>query len=81
MVISGHVHRTINTTYNGLAHAIIQSPCHQTPLILGPSSSNLSVPEPGGYGVLLLNEESPILHHVTVGLPGSSDIQDYDENS
>ena len=81
MVISGHVHRTIYTTYKGLAHAIIQSPCHQMPLILGPGSSSLSVPEPGGYGVLLLNEESPILHHVTVGLSGSSDIQDYDDNS
>ena len=29
----------------------------------------------------LLYEESPILHHVTVGLPGSSDIQDSDDNS
>ena len=81
MVISGHVHRTIYTTYKGLAHAIIQSPCHQMPLILGPGSSSLSVPEPGGYGVLLLDKESPILHHVTVGLPGSSDIQDSCDNS
>ena len=80
MVISGHVHRTIYTTYNGLAHATIQSPCHQMPLILGPGSSNLSVPEPGGYGVLLLDGESPILHHMTIDLPGSTDIHGYDSN-
>ena len=81
MVISGHVHRTIYTTYNGLAHAVIQSTCDQMPLILGPGSSSLSVPEPGGYGVLLLDEASPILHHMTIDLPGSSDIQSSDNNS
>ena len=81
MVISGHIHRIIFSTYKGVAHAIIQSPCHQMSLVLDSGPYSLSVPEPGGYGVLLLHEESPILHHVTIDLPASTDIQSSDSNS
>jgi len=52
---------------------MIKSPCHQMPMVLGSGPSCLSVAEPGGYGVLLLDEETPLLHHVDVG-PSSSEV-------
>ena len=48
---------------------VIKSPCHETPMNLGAGASSLSVAEPGGYGLLLLDANSPVLHHVDVGLP------------
>ena len=69
MVISGHVHRTLVSTFKGVTHTMIKSPCHQMPMVLGSSGLYPSVSEPGGYGVLLLDGEIPILHHVDVGLP------------
>ena len=69
MVISGHVHRTLVSTFRGVTHAMIKSPCHQMPMVLGSGDLYPSVSEPGGYGVLLLDGEIPILHHVDVGLP------------
>jgi 3',5'-cyclic AMP phosphodiesterase CpdA len=69
MVISGHVHRTLVSTFKGVTHTMIKSPCHQMPMVLGSGGLYPSVSEPGGYGVLLLDGEIPILHHVDVGLP------------
>jgi hypothetical protein len=69
MVISGHVHRTLVSTFKGVTHTMIKSPCHQMPMVLGSGDLYPSVSEPGGYGVLLLDGEIPILHHVDVGLP------------
>ena len=73
MVINGHIHRIIVSTYKGVTHAMIKSPCHQMPMVLGSGPSCLSVAEPGGYGVLLLDEETPLLHHVDV-TPSSSEV-------
>jgi len=72
MVINGHIHRIIVSTYKGVTHAMIKSPCHQMPMLLGSGSSRLSVAEPGGYGVLLIDKETPILHHVDIDLPSST---------
>ena len=69
MVINGHIHRIIFSTFKGVAHSMIKSPCHQMPMILGAGASSLSVAEPGGYGLLLLDADSPVLHHVDVDLP------------
>ncbi len=69
MVINGHIHRIIFSIFKGVAHAMIKSPCHQMPMILGKGASSLSVAKPGGYGVLLLDPTSPVLHHVDVDLP------------
>ena len=69
MVINGHIHRIIFNTFKGVAHSTIKSPCHQMPMILGADASSLSVAEPGGYGLLLLDVNSPVLHHVDVDLP------------
>lgn len=68
MVVNGHIHRIIFGQIQGVPHAMIKSPCHQMPMILGAAGSSLSVDEPGGYGVLLLDGQTPILHHVDVGL-------------
>jgi hypothetical protein len=38
------------------------------PMLLGSGDLYSSFSEPGGYGVLLLNEGIPILHHVDVSL-------------
>ena len=64
MVINGHIQHL-----QRLAHAMIKNPCQQMPMILGKGASSLSVAEPGGYGVLLLDPTSPVLHHVDVDLP------------
>ena len=69
MVINGHIHRIIVSSHRGVTHAMIKSPCHQMPMVLGAGASSLSVAEPGGYGVLLLDPISPLLHHVDVDLP------------
>ena len=66
MVISGHVHRTSVSNYKGVVHATIKSPCHQMPMVLGSSSILPSINERGGYGILILNEKSSVLHHVDV---------------
>ena len=69
MVISGHIHRKLVSAFKGVTHTVIKSPCHQMPMVLGSGDLYPSVSEPGGYCVLLLNGEIPILHHVDVGLP------------
>ena len=69
MVINGHIHRIIFSTFKGVAHSMIKSPCHQMPMILGAGASSLSVADPGGYGLLLLDANLTVLHHVDVDLP------------
>ena len=68
MVMNGHIHRIIFSTFKGVAHSMIKSPCHQIPMILGADASSLSVAELRGYGLLLLDADSPVLHHVNVDL-------------
>jgi 3',5'-cyclic AMP phosphodiesterase CpdA len=71
-LISGHVHRTIMGSVNGLAVAILKSTCHQMPMMLGQDGSSHSVDEPGAFGILLLGNGSAILHTEDVGLNGIS---------
>jgi|TARA_B110000444_G_scaffold168707_1_gene157587 3',5'-cyclic AMP phosphodiesterase CpdA len=73
MVVNGHIHRIIVSTYKGVTHTMIKSPCHQMPMVLGAGTSRLSIAEPGGYGLLLLDEETPLLHHIDV-IPSGSGI-------
>jgi len=69
MVVNGHIHRIIVSSYRGVTHTMMKSPRHQMPMVLGAGASSLSVVEPGGYGVLLLDPIAPLLHHVDVDLP------------
>jgi len=81
MVINGHIHRIIVSSYRGVTHAMIKSPCHQMPMVLGAGASSLSVAEPGGYGVLLLDPIAPLLHHVDVDLPECPVVCDTESES
>ncbi|MDG1506123.1 MAG: hypothetical protein P8Q19_08075 [Planktomarina sp.] len=69
MVVNEHIHRIIVSSYRGVTHAMIKSPRHQMPMVLGAGASSLSVAELGGCGVLLLDPIAPLLHHVDVDLP------------
>ena len=62
LVISGHIHRTISGVWRGLPFAIVKSPCHQMPMRLGPERSDVSSAEPGGYGIVLIEEDGVIVH-------------------
>ena len=62
-IISGHVHRTVSGSTNGIPSAVFKSPCHQMPMLLGDAgSSHSSVDEPGAYGILLLRDDDAIVH-------------------
>ena len=68
-IIAGHVHRTIHGSIAGVPIAILNSPCHQMPMVLGSGDVHLSVDEPGAYGIVLLGQDSIIVHTEDVG-PG-----------
>ena len=68
MVITGHIHRILISTFKGTTHATIKSPCHQMEMVLGSKDLYPEIADPGGYGVLLLHKQTPILHHVDVDL-------------
>jgi len=61
-IVAGHVHRTIFGSAGGIPTAILKSPCHQMPMILNDSDYNLSVDEPGAYGIVLLTDDGVIVH-------------------
>lgn len=65
----GHVHRTISGTARGIPFTIFKSPCHQMPMLLGATGSSHSIDEPGAYGIVLLNDDTVVVHHQDVGLP------------
>ncbi len=61
-LVCGHVHRTISGNARGIPFTIFKSPCHQMPMVLGEGVSSLSVDEPGAYGIILLKDDSIIVH-------------------
>ncbi len=65
-LFSGHIHRTIAGSTRGLPWTVFKSTCHQAPLDLGTADSALSVSEPSGYGVILLDGPEVIVHHADV---------------
>ncbi len=68
-IVSGHIHRTLQGAAGGIPNAVLKSPCHQMPLILGAQSPHLSIDEPGAYGLLLIGPEGVVVHTQDVGLP------------
>lgn len=68
-IVSGHIHRTIQGSANGIPVAILKSPCHQMPMTLGYQDTSLSIDEPGAYGLLLLTDEGVIVHSEDFSLP------------
>jgi len=68
-IVSGHIHRNVQGAAGGIPNAVFKSTCHQMPLILGEQSPQLSIDEPGAYGLLLIGPEGVVVHTQDVGLP------------
>lgn len=58
----GHIHRTISGSVGGLGFSMFKSPSYQMPFDLISASAGVSTPEPGAYGIVLLYENSVIVH-------------------
>lgn len=68
-LLFGHIHRTISGATKGVGWSSFKSPCHQAPIDFVTPDSGLSIDEPGGYGIALLDRPAQItIHHVDVGL-------------
>lgn len=61
-ILCGHIHRTISGSVDGQSFSIFKSPSYQMPFDLIGESAAVSTPEPGAYGVILLLENSVIVH-------------------
>ncbi|WP_297771883.1 phosphodiesterase [uncultured Roseovarius sp.] len=68
-IVSGHIHRSIQGAALGIPVCILKSPCHQMPMALGFQDPNLSIDEPGAYGLLLLTDEGVVVHSEDFTLP------------
>ncbi|MFN3210450.1 MAG: phosphodiesterase [Roseovarius sp.] len=76
-IIAGHIHRTIQSGFATAAGrliptAIFKSPNHQMPMALGFQDPNLSVDEPGAYGIVLLSTDGIVVHTEDFSLPPSA---------
>ncbi len=63
LLLMGHNHRTISGVTAGLPFACFKSLSRQNPLDFETLDPNAGIAEPPDYGVLLLNEESILVHH------------------
>ncbi|MDX8351282.1 metallophosphoesterase [Cognatiyoonia sp. IB215182] len=69
-LLLGHLHRTISGRTGGVSWTILKSPCHQGVLDLQSFNAHLSTNEPGAYGVVLMSNDSTIVHSEDVDVPG-----------
>ncbi len=63
MLLMGHNHRTISGVVDGLPFSCFKSLDAQTPLDFESLDPSGGIAEPPDYGVLLLSEESILVHH------------------
>lgn len=75
---SGHVHRTISGSVDGLGFSMFKSPAYQMPFDLVGANAAVSTPEPGAYGIVLLYENSVIAHTEDFQI-AEADVQPNDE--
>lgn len=61
-LLCGHLHRTVSGVSNRVPWTIFKSTGHQGPLDLHNPDSSLSIDEPPSYGVVLLSDDSVIVH-------------------
>ncbi len=61
-IFTGHLHRTISGTVEGISFTVFKSPVIQTPLVLNGLEPSMSSGEPGAYGLVLLYPDSVIVH-------------------
>lgn len=75
MLLMGHNHRTISGVVHGLPFSCFKSLDVQTPLDFEALDPNAGIAEPPSYSVLLLSEESILVHHedFTAGAKPASD--------
>ncbi len=75
-VFAGHVHRNVTITQNGVTQTIFKSTCHQMPMLLAEGGSTHSVPEPGAYGIILVDGPTTTVHFEDFTLP-KMDVRGY----
>lgn len=63
LVIAGHIHRSIQAVVDGLPIATLKSTGFGLMMQQGDAPLARDPADPGAYGVLLLTEHGPILHH------------------
>ena len=68
-LVVGHVHRTISGSCNGSGFTVLKSLAHQSPMDMQTMATDLSIPEPGAYGVVLLTETGVVVHSDDFTLP------------
>ena len=83
MLLMGHNHRTISGVVHGLPFCCFKSMDMQTPLDFESLDPSGGIAEPPDYGVLLLREESILVHHedFTAGVKPISDWEEYLQNN
>lgn len=75
---AGHVHRTISGSVDGLGFSMFKSPAYQMPFDLVGANTAVSTSEPGAYGIVLLYENSVIVHTEDFQI-AEADVQANDE--
>ncbi|RED11036.1 phosphodiesterase [Pontivivens insulae] len=74
-VFSGHIHRTITASVDGLSLSVFKSPCHQMPMLLGEPGHGHSIAEPGAYGIVCVNSDGIVVFTEDFSLPPSTNGQ------
>ncbi len=79
LCVHGHVHRSIVGAWGNLAYAVLPSTCHQAPMQVGETATSESTTEPGGYGLLAIDQGQARLLIDTV--TGPPPLVDHDAHS
>jgi len=59
----GHLHRPIGGSWHGIPFSVVRSPNHQVALDMHTSAEVPGCHEAPGYGVILINETTVVVHH------------------
>jgi Icc protein len=71
----GHIHRTISGTLHGTGFTVFKSTLHQMPMNMTSSGTDLSVAEPGAYGIVLTGPDGFIAHSEDFTIAGAQPIE------
>lgn len=63
-IFYGHVHRAVAGSWHGIAATALPSTNHQVGLLLDPTEEMVGTHEPPAYGVVLVDDERVVVHHV-----------------
>ncbi len=66
-IIAGHVHRTIHASLTvagdrQIPVAMLKSTCHQMPMALSSKAHDVSIDEPGAYGIVISTDDGVVVH-------------------